>query len=125
MAIRFITTILIILTFSQIRLFSQSKLNSKIELQMFDTLFHLKEVKERNNYIIKESRGKRQLSALLYKRPEETKNGVYWIKIVEDNGSSMVTHFNFFVYPKSGKIVYFDTFKNQEIELKDRQNIFE
>jgi hypothetical protein len=104
---------------TQHQLMGQSYTDSLAETSIMDTIWDLKEVQERNEYVIKESKGKRNLSVLLYKTPEETKKGYYWFKIAEDNGTNLVSHFNFFVYPIDGKIVYFDAVNNIEIELTE------
>jgi len=92
------------------------------EESIVDIIWNLKEVQKRNKYVIKKSNGKRKLTILIYKKPEETEKEYYWLKVVEDNGSNFYSHYNFFVYPKHMKVVYFDTVNNKEIELKTWQN---
>jgi hypothetical protein len=106
----------------QHQLIGQSYIDSLAEKSVMDTIWNLKEVQKRNEYVIQMSKGKRNLSVLLYKNPEETKKGNYWVKIVEDNGTNLVSHFNFFVYPIDGRIVYFDTVNDKEIEVSKWRN---
>lgn len=85
---------------------------------IFDTIHSLEEVKKENAYLIKETKGKRNLSVVIYAFPTTT-NNYYWIKVWEDNGDAYASHFNFHVYPKTRKIMYCDMVKDSLIELKD------
>lgn len=109
----------ILLGLTRYQLSGQSNIDSLTEISIIDTVWNLKEVQERNEYVIKKTKDKRNLSILLYRKPEQTEKGYYWIKVIEDNGTNLVTHFNFFVYPVDLKIVYFDTVYNKELELKE------
>jgi hypothetical protein len=88
------------------------------ENKIIDTIFKLKEVKERSGYVEKESKMKRHLSVAIYAKP--TKNEpYYWVKVWEDNGHSYTTHFNFYVYPKPFTIKFRDDVGGAAISLKD------
>jgi hypothetical protein len=91
--------------------------NKTIENKIIDTIFKLKEVKERARYVEKESKGKRHLGIAIYTAPSKHEP-YYWVKAWEDNGSSYVTHFNFYVYPKTFTIKFLDTVKDTAISLK-------
>jgi hypothetical protein len=104
--------------------FSQKKSNTipkppstKKEDQIIDTIFKLKEVKERAKYVESQTQGKRHLQYSIWEKPTET-TPYYWVKVMEDNGVSTYTHFNFFVYPKTMAIKYFDTINDETIDLK-------
>lgn len=99
----------------------QSNLDSLTEKAIIDSVWNLKEVHERNEYVIKESGGKRMLSVIIYMNPEKTKKEYYWIKVAEDNGANFVSHYNFYVYPSNLMIMYFDPLNNEEIELSKWQ----
>jgi hypothetical protein len=89
-----------------------------IEDKIIDTIFKLLEVKEREKYIEEQTKGKRHLKIWVADTPNLT-DKYYLIKVGEDNGISLVTHFNFFVYPDSLRIMYYDTMKDTLIKLDD------
>lgn len=92
-------------------------IDSLVESIAMDTIWSLKEVQSRNENIKLSSNGKRSLSILLYKKPEELDIEAYWIKVVEDNNVSYVTHFNFYVYQNSFNITYLNIIDDREISL--------
>ncbi|MDP8035263.1 hypothetical protein QJU43_08925 [Pasteurella atlantica] len=89
------------------------------EEAMLNRIWNLKEVQASNQYIVNKSNGKRKLKLLISKSPSEIENTDYCIKVVEDNGTNYVTHYNFVIYPESGKIMYLDAITGEEIELAD------
>ena len=50
--------------------------------------------------------------------PKQPDQNYYWIKVGEDNGINLVTHFNFYVYPDSMRIMYYDTANDSEVTLE-------
>jgi hypothetical protein len=103
--------------------FSQTKPDTlteknRIEKQIFDSINAIPEVKERANYIEKETNGNRHIKIWIYHTPRGKGENYYWVKVGEDNGSNLVTHFNFIVYFNDFKIKYLDTVTNQIIDLK-------
>jgi hypothetical protein len=102
---------------TQYQLFGQASIDSLTETSVIDTIWKLEEVIERNDYLLKETLGKRKISVLIYKKTDETKKGYYWLKVGEDNGVSFVSHYNFFVYPNTMKVLYYDTVNDLELEL--------
>lgn len=80
----------------------------KIEDKMIDTIFNLKEVQERAKYVDEQTNGKRHLKVWLADTPNLPTTYYYWIKVGEDNGTNLVTHFNFYIYPNSMRIMYYD-----------------
>ena len=92
------------------------------ENKIIDSLFQLKEIKERQKYIEEQTKGARHLKIWIAAEPDQT-NKYYWIKAGEDNGTSLVTHFNFYVYPDSTRIMYYDVVDDKEISLKEWREI--
>lgn len=86
--------------------------------KIVDTIFNLTEVRELQNYIDKQTAGKRRLQIFIDDTPTTT-NNYYSVKVAEDNGSNLVTHFNFFVYPSPIKIMYFDVATDKEMTLEE------
>jgi len=87
-----------------------SSINSKnIEDKIIDTIFNLPEIKELANYIENQTKGKRHLKVWVSDTPNLSDHKYYWIKVGEDNGTNLVTHLNFYVYPDSMRIMYYDT----------------
>lgn len=88
------------------------------EAQIIDTIFRLPEVNARQVYVKKKTRGKRKLSCMIELMSETPNIRYYWVKVVEDNGMALTTHFNFHVYPKNFEIKYYDIANDEEIDLK-------
>jgi len=89
----------------------------KIERRIIDTIIKLKEVKERDKYVRDQTDGKRHLQYMISGKPTKTIQ-YYWVRVMEDNGSAYYTHFNFYVYPKTMTIKYYDTINDEVIDLK-------
>ncbi len=89
-----------------------------IEEKILDTIIKLPECKQRADYIIKQTRGKRHLGIVIYERPSKG-SPYYWVKAWEDNGMSYATHFNFYVYPKPFSIKYYDTVNDKALSLNE------
>ncbi|MDD3858752.1 MAG: hypothetical protein PHW83_01020 [Bacteroidales bacterium] len=89
-----------------------------IEDKILNKVLALPEVKERADYIIKETNGERHLEVWIASTPKET-GSYYLIKAGEDNGMSMVTHFDFYVYPKTMEIKYYDILTDSELSLAE------
>ncbi len=88
------------------------------ERNVIDTILSLPEVKERAAYIEQETKGQRHLIVLIAAEPDST-NNYYWVKAGEDNSDVFVTHFHFFVYPDSMRIMYYDVLEDAEKSLKE------
>ena len=91
--------------------------NKDIEAKIIDTIFKLTEVTERAKYIDEQTKGKRHLKIWVADTPNSPDHKYYWIKAGEDNGTNLVTHFNFYVYPDSMRIMYFDTQTNSVLTI--------
>jgi len=97
--------------------------NDDVEEKIIDTIFKLTEVKERAKYIEKQTKGKRHLRVWVADTPNLPDQKYYWIKVGEDNGTSLVTHFDFYVYPDSMRIMYYDTPSDSELTLNKWRKI--
>lgn len=101
--------------------------NSKIEVSsdsiqafaLLDSVWRIKEVIERNEYVKKETGGKRHLATIIHATPTEVEDNYYWIKVTEDNGVSLYTHFNFFVYQYPYEIMVYDVILDDILSLKE------
>lgn len=89
-----------------------------MEDKITDTIFQLAEVKKRADYIEQQTKGARHLKIWIAGTPEDG-NKYYWVKAGEDNGFNLVTHFNFYVYPDSMRIMYYDVAEDQELTIKE------
>lgn len=86
--------------------------------KILDTIASLPETKERANYIQEQTKGKRSLAYQIFASPDSSTDD-YWVKAVEDNGDSYVTHFNFYVNPVSFQIKYLDIVNDTAITLEE------
>jgi len=91
---------------------------SSIEDQIIDNILELPEIKERSDYIVKETNGERHLKVWIAATPKET-GSYYLIKAGEDNGMSLVTHFDFYVYPETMEIKYYDVITDSQLSLSE------
>jgi hypothetical protein len=84
-----------------------------------DTLFKIPQVIAQSKYMEKETKGERRLKIWIGSKPSAADN-YYWMKVGEDNGMSLVTHFNFHVYPtESMRIMYYDETEDRELTLQE------
>jgi tRNA A37 threonylcarbamoyladenosine biosynthesis protein TsaE len=51
-------------------------------------------------------------------RPDEN-TPYYWVKAGEDNGMSLVTHFDFYVYPKTMEVKFYDVVEDKVLTLAE------
>lgn len=86
------------------------------ERNIVDTIASLKEVKDRAEYVRKQTDGGRHLRYTIWQRPT-TKQPYYWVKVLEDNGTSSHTHFNFYVRPKPFQVFYYDAVNDTLLDL--------
>ena len=77
--------------------------NSALELKIIQKIGALKEVKDRADYVRQHSNGQRKVVVAIYERPAAGQPW-YWVKVWEDNGSTMVPQFNFYVQPRGWQI---------------------
>lgn len=102
---------------------TSSIFNENIEDKIVDTIFKLPEIKERAKYIEVQTKGKRHLKVWVADTPNFPDQKYYWIKAGEDNGTNLVTHFNFYVYPDSMRIMCYDTQSDSELTLDEWRKI--
>lgn len=98
--------------------------NQVTEDLVIDKVYSLPEVKERAEYIKKETNGERKLKIWIAARPEETGN-YYWVKVGEDNGMSLVTHFDFYVYTDPMEIYYYDVLTDMQLSISEWRKTIE
>jgi hypothetical protein len=94
------------------------------ENRIIDTIAHLPEVKQRSAQLENSTDGKRHLQIAIYQKPNKSRK-YYLVKVLEDNGSTFVTEFNFYVYPQTMAIKYLDTMTGKMLDLRTwrkRQN---
>lgn len=95
---------------------------SPLQNRILDTIAKLPEVVKRQQYIEEQTKGERHLTIWISGEPNATSN-YYWVNAGEDNGTNLVTHFNFWVYPDSMRILYYDTPNDTAITLEDWRRI--
>jgi hypothetical protein len=88
------------------------------ENDIINALLKLPEVENRKLYIEKQTHGTRHLKIWIHQMPEETEKGYYWVKVGEDNGTTVVTHLNFFVNQRTLEIDYYDIENDKNIDLE-------
>ena len=96
---------------------------NEAEENIVDTIFNLPEVIKRAKYIEQRTKGKRHLKVWIEDTPHLRDRKYYWVKVGEDNGSSLVTHFNFYVYPDSMRIMYYDIDSDKQLTLFEWRKI--
>ena len=97
---------------------------ANFENRVIDTIANLKEVKKRASYLEDQTKGKRHLRYAIWGRPAK-ETPYYWIKVMEDNGDAYVTHFDFYLYPKTMTIKYSDPITGEVLDLntwREREN---
>lgn len=98
---------------------SSNKIDKDLTIEnILDTIWTIKEVNVRNDYVKKESKNKRELMVYINGTPDELKEQYYWVKVAEDNGNAYFTHFDFFVYP-NWEIKFYDRIKDKELTLEE------
>jgi len=113
--------LLIVILFLNFSLQAQkttSKALTKTEHLIIDTIMKLEEVKERAKYVKDQTKGKRHLQYTIWEEPSK-EAPYYLVKVIEDNGISYYTHFNFYVYSKTMTIKYLDTVNDSIIDLEE------
>jgi hypothetical protein len=96
---------------------SISKKDEILEEKICDMTFELKEVKDFKK-LLKE-KNSRNLYMWFVDTPTDNKEGYYWLKVGEDNGMSFVTNFHFHYYPKTKKLLHYDTAQDKEETIKE------
>jgi len=89
-----------------------------LEDRIIDTLLRVPQVVAQSKYMEKETKGERRLKLWIGSRPSEG-DKYYWVKAGEDNGMSLVTIFDFHVYPDSMRIMYYDVAEDREMTLRE------
>jgi lipopolysaccharide export LptBFGC system permease protein LptF len=87
------------------------------ENKIIDTIYELKEVKNWQKYLEKETKGKGHLQIWIADTPIVSRPS-YLVQVGEDNGYSLVVHFNFIVYPDPIRIMYLNTINDDTLTLE-------
>jgi hypothetical protein len=96
----------------------------KNEDKIVGSILSLPEVKERADYIEKNTNGERHLQVMIVQTPDESEEKCYVVKAGEDNGTNFVTHFTFYVSPDKYTIRYYDAINDTTLSLESwRQQI--
>jgi hypothetical protein len=82
-----------------------------------DAVAALPEVQQWGIFLEQQTQGERHMKFWAWGAPKPDAP-YYWIKVGEDNGMSLVAQFNFFVYPESGRIMYYDVVEGEPITLE-------
>jgi hypothetical protein len=95
---------------------------SQLEEELIiDSINRLKEVIDRGEYVKKQSKGARHLQFLVWERPT-IDQPYYWIKVMEDNGSSKYTHFDFYARFRPFQLMYYDIVNDTVLDLTTWRN---
>jgi len=86
--------------------YTKSYYTPGLEDKILDKVWDIPEVQKRDAYLKSISKGKRYLGECIYRRPYDN-NSYYWVKVGEDFGGIIVSHFNFYVDPKTLSVKYF------------------
>jgi hypothetical protein len=87
---------------------------------IYDLIFNLPEIKERETYIEQQTHGERHLRLMIAERPQNNEHNYYLVKAGENNEISFVTHFNFYIYPgNSYEIKFYDPVKDTIISIDE------
>src|SRR4051794_23063414 len=62
---------------------------NNLDKKIIDTIYSLKEVKDRQSYIERQTKNSRHLQIWIEDTPNQT-NKYYWVKAGEDNGTNLV-----------------------------------
>lgn len=90
--------------------------SGQMEEEIIDIINQLKEVKEKAEYIQKQTKGQRHLQYTIWQKPTRDRR-YYCVKVMEGNGGSYHTHFNFCVRVKPFQILYYDTVSDTTLDL--------
>ena len=94
----------------------------RLELRILDTITNLREVRMKRAIILNSSKGSKMLKEVIWKKPAGH-FVYYWIKVVEDNGRTLQTHFNFYVDPVSMEIKFYDPEKDVKMTLREWRRV--
>lgn len=108
----------VILLFFSLRLRAQKTAAHHImtEKEAMNKVMHLSDVRAASAYM-QHGKDKRKLIPMSYGEPDRQRP-YYTVAVGEDNGMKFVPHFYFYVYLKTGKILYYDIFNDTAIDLQ-------
>jgi len=85
--------------------------------KVLNAIINLKEVKARDAYVKKMTKGERHLKYIVDSEPTKLEPD-YRINVGEDNGDTIHSHFFFLVFPKSMQIKVVDEMSGKTMDLK-------
>lgn len=91
--------------------------DSTAEGKALDLVSDLVEVEDVRMMVDKMTNGENHVKLVVMGMPEP-KDPYYLIKVMEDNGESLVTHFSFKVSPDSSKIYFYDVIEDRAVPLE-------
>ena len=94
------------------------------ETLVTNIVFNLPEVQERAAYIEKQTNGERHLKVWISQTPQQADSEYYQVNAGEDNGASLVTHFNFYIHKESFELKYYDVANDTLISIADWRKQF-
>lgn len=89
------------------------------ETLVANIVFNLPEVKERAAYIEKQTDGKRHLKIWISQTTHQANSDYYQVNAGEDNGASLVAHFNFYIHKETFEVKYYDVVNDTIISIAD------
>ncbi|MFK7905868.1 MAG: hypothetical protein AB8B69_12115 [Chitinophagales bacterium] len=84
---------------------------------LLDQIWDLQKIKDRAEYVKKETNGERALKLRILEQPNEI-SPFYWIKVGEDNGMNFVSHFQFAIKPQTKEVFYFDEISGEKVPIE-------
>jgi hypothetical protein len=92
------------------------------EFLTIELVKNLPVVINRDSIVKSTSRGRRNLSFIIYERPSERLDIKYWIKVIEKTEMNFVTHFNYLVNPTYNRVEFIDTVNDKIIHVDSIKN---
>jgi len=84
---------------------------------LLDQIWDLQKIKDRAEYVKKETNGERTLKMRVLEHPNEI-SPFYWVKVGEDNGMNFVSHFQFAINPQTKEVFYFDEISGEKVPIE-------
>lgn len=103
----------------QNNLIQQTAQTSTKEDRISNAIFAIPEVAAFSKAIETRSKGTSHLFMQGIEEPIDTDPNCYWIRVGEDNGEMLLTHFHFILYYDTMKIMYYDIAENKELTLEE------
>ena len=86
--------------------------------ELLERIWELPKVKERAEYVQKETNGERKLKLKVQQKPTK-EDPYYWVKVGEDNGMNFVSHYQFAIDPATSEIFYYDDLTGEKMPVEE------